>query len=290
MSSATPRITAVVILFAFVGYCGGLISVSHAQERKQYAIKVDSKINMEMSIGTQTIEALSQFAFFRQQKGEKILTGIDSGGFKAKFNGRTISNLTMDATKASDPITGISFTPDDGSERGKSLKSFGQPILEISVDSIGQETGRKLVMDKDNPLLVKTGEYHHIMLFHAPFDEKAKKWTAPVLFSIGEGEVLKGTMAYELKSREGDKVTVATSAKLTGKMSRRGIKCKDVAYTLTGLQVYDLKTKDWSSGKLNVKLKFVMIQNGKELATATGTMDFDFSTGRPQPKSAKADK
>jgi hypothetical protein len=247
-----------------------------SQAKDEYEINVKSKITMATEGGDQTIIGDTHFKYYltREENREQMI--FESAELNATINNRQVFDATMNQEKFEDKASGLVFKKGDDNPRAKMLKTFGVPLLEFVVDEHGREMSRKILVDADADLLIEAGEYHHARLFHAPFEPDESKWTAPMLFSIGDGATVKGDVDYELVSQENDQATVKFLGELTGETKRKGLDCKDIKYIVSGTQVFDTNKGKWTSGKMDVKLSFVLSSGKGQVATATGKMNFDF--------------
>ena len=244
---------------------------------EHYEVKVDSNIVINVDVGPQKLDALTEFQYRINRNGNTRQLIIDAAAVSASLNGNRLMNARINKDKFEDSANGNVFSPGDGEDQAKALSTFSVPILEFVVDENGQETSSQLLVENDSDLLVSTGDYRHARMFHPPFVDGQKQWTAPVEFSIGEGGFINGDVRYELVSDEGDHATVQFEGVLSGETTRRGIECKDIQYQLEGSQVYDRSDGKWVSGNLHVDLQFGMYQLSTRVGTAEGTMDFEFA-------------
>ncbi len=267
-----------ILIFAFIFTCALALtkSVQCQAVDEQYEVRVETKIKIDMELGEQNVEANSGFQYRINRTGQVCRLIIDSAQIKATINGNNLMDAQIDKDRFQDPVSGADFTPEAGAAQANALSSFSVPVLEFEVDEQGRETSSKLLVENDADLLVATGDYRHARMFHPPFIDDQDKWTAPMEFSIGEGGFIEGDINYELVGEEGDLATVRLRGELTGETSRRGIDCDNIKYQLEGTQVFDRSIRKWVSGNLDVDLGFDMMQSGESVATASGTMKFEF--------------
>jgi hypothetical protein len=255
---------------------------------RRFVLVLDSHANLKEpgKSGTMPIDALTQFTYDLTPRPGAVDVSIHSIDLTMKTGGKALTSH-FDRSE--------SRTRNGGQERvaaydkappalRKIMEEYDRPVATIELDSEGSETGRTLKVDSKS-LFVVNGTIDITRIFHVRFPEGKDRWEAPAKLPMGTGQYARGTLKYQKlpSNTAGGPVRVKVSGELglAGKMG--GGEVKDGTFTVSGEQVYDPAGRGWSSGVLDIVLKYDIEVNAKPAGSASGTIKVTLQRLAPSP-------
>lgn len=159
-------------------------------------------------------------------------------------------------------------------ELRETLSWFDAPVCTFTLDANGKEIKRVPVATM--PVTFhQYGFLDNSRVFHAPFRVSQKTWTADRRMPMGSGRYGKGTLTYTVlrTTTDGRLAAVQVSGSLKGKdfVGAEQIQIRNISYTVSGMQTYDLRRGCWTGGTLDLKAAFDSYFDEKKVASTEST-------------------
>lgn len=146
--------------------------------------------------------------------------------------------------------------------------SYDNVLYSYNADQDGKASEGKLHAKAGAQKLVDDGQVQNALVFHAPFPKDQNRWEAPVKIGMGEGGFAAGTLSYE-KAKISDRyVEVIVTGKAEAKLDKPYTRV--ATYEIKGKQYYDTEVKEYVSGRLDMEVKSLTINDGVK-TTGEGT-------------------
>jgi len=142
------------------------------------------------------------------------------------------------------------------------LKRFDAPAASVFLDDRANVVGRVVRIEGPLHAVIET-----LLSIHTPIPRDVAFWEAPTQLAMGHGQTAKGILRFEKVKDSDVKTTGLVRVKVSGVLKAEGVVVgnfiKDGTYTVTGEQIYDARSREWTSADWSVALDY-------ELANAAG--------------------
>jgi hypothetical protein len=205
---------------------------------------------------------LSLHSFERnfRQNGQSIL---ETRASRSRFQGR----LQPEA-----PVFNVS-SKDAPLPMQEILKHFDVVAASLLLNDDLKVVDRKYRFDGPQRAIIET-----LLSIHTPIPKGLDSWESPTQLAMGHGQTAKGRLRFEKeKTAVGKSSTDVVKVKVSGVLKAEGVVAgnfiKDGTYTVTGDQVFDAHTHEWTSSRWSVAVVNELAnQAGLTVAQAKGTM------------------
>lgn len=224
------------------------------------------------------IDADTTLRYTLERDGREVALIFDEVATRAARDGQVLMDVTMSRARLKEVHDGevAEVSAADPPQQLKKIleDSFGVPVCKIAVDEDGKETNRTAVAGPGAKGLFDNGQIANARLFHPAFPSARGKWQEDREVSMGNGNMVRGKLAYEKLTAKGDLVPV----KVSGNLDNTQAKLPDpqlsvlTKYEVSGQQVYNTARREWVAGDLLFKVSMRMEKEGKAVGSSEGTL------------------
>jgi hypothetical protein len=269
------------IVFTTLLLLGAPIRAQEATTSK-YRVEIDSKLVMKLGGETTNVLAKTRLDYANRQKDRSLTVLLNEMTVKTVVNGVAQMNVEMSAKRLRSQEAGgwTETTIDKATPELKAMlqDSFDQPICNIVLDGDDKEVERTMVAKDGAQSVIFNGGLANARLFHPRFAGAEQAWTFPRRMSMGQNQYAVGDLRYEkLPAPPDAKPNGLVQVRVSGTLRNAGfnngpVRMTNVAYIVTGTQVYDATNRVWVSGKLEFRVSYDIGVPGGGKGIATGTM------------------
>ena len=265
-------IRSILVPLLFVAAVSQIVS-AQTDSREYYNLTIGSEMTMTIQGQKQLIEAGTMLNYHHQREKEKMTVGLNAIEVTASQAGTVIIDLFQneEVMRLNDDTT--EFKDADAALKTSLEDSFKSPLCEFDIDENGQLSKPNDISKRGAKPLIDNGQIENIVFLHPVFFDDKQEWEAPVKFSCGNGNFATGDLTYKVKSKKADKVTVEVNGKLLASGKQMGLEIVDGVYLVSGTQVFDMKSKRWTSADIELDVSFDLNMNDKKVADANGVMN-----------------
>jgi hypothetical protein len=256
-----------------VAKAGGSSSRAKAKKGENPASKVSGAVDLSLH---------STEMNFRQNG----LSVVEARMSRARFQGR----LLPDA-----PVLNVSMN-EAPPRLQEILKSYDSIAASLLVNDDDRVVNRRYRVEGPHRAIIET-----ILSIHAPIPRDADYWESPTQLAMGHGQTAKGILRFDKIKKDNIKTEIkkddastnnkkddvnlkdgpvavdVVKVKVSGVLKAEGVIAgnliKDGTYTVSGEQVYDSHTREWTSSRWSVVVKNELAnQAGVTVAQASGMM------------------
>jgi hypothetical protein len=205
---------------------------------------------------------LSLHSFERNYR-QNGLSILETKASRARFQGR----VQPDA-----PVFNVS-SKDAPPPMQEILKHFDVVAASLLLNDDLKVVDRKYRFDGPQRAMLET-----LLSIHTPIPKGVDSWESPTQLVMGHGQTAKGKLRFEKeKTAVGKPSSDLVKVKVSGVLKAEGVIAgnfiKDGTYTVTGEQVFDTHTHEWTSSRWSVAVVNELAnQAGLTVAQAKGTM------------------
>jgi len=210
------------------------------------------------------------------------LSVVETRMSRARFQGRLLPDS---------PVLNVSMN-EAPPRLQEILKSYDSIAASLLVNDDDRVVNRRYRVEGPQRAVIET-----ILSIHAPIPRDADSWEAPTQLAMGHGQTAKGILRFGKARKDdgakakkddvrtndnangngssgaADVVRVKVSGVLKAEGAIAGNFIKDGTYTVTGEQIYDTHSREWTSSRWSVVVKNELAnQAGVTVAQASGTM------------------
>jgi hypothetical protein len=204
---------------------------------------------------------LSLHSFERnyRQNGQSIL---ETKASRARFQGRVQPEA---------PVFNVSLK-DAPPPMQEILRNFDVVTASLLLNDDLKVVDRKYRSDGPQRAMIET-----LLSIHTPIPKGVDSWESPTQLVMGHGQTARGKLRFEKDKTGPGKSSDLVKVKVSGVLKAEGVITgnfiKDGTYTVTGEQVFDSHTHEWTSARWSVAVVNELAnQAGLTVAQAKGTM------------------
>jgi hypothetical protein len=203
--------------------------------------------------------SLHSFERSYRQNGQSIL---ETKASRARFQGR----VQPDA-----PVFNVSLK-DAPPPMQEILKNFDVVTASLLLNDDLKVVDRKYRSDGPQRAMIET-----LLSIHTPIPKGVDSWESPTQLVMGYGQTARGKLRFEKDKLGTGKSSDIVKVKVSGVLKAEGVVAgnfiKDGTYTVTGEQIFDSHTHEWTSARWSVAVANELAnQAGLTVAQAKGTM------------------
>jgi hypothetical protein len=194
-----------------------------------------------------------------QQNGQTV---VESRASRNRFQGRFLPDA---------PVLSVSYNQAPPVLQ-EFLRRFDTPAASVFLDDRARVVRRVVRMEGALHAIVET-----LLSIHTPIPTDVAFWEAPTQLAMGHGQTAKGMLRFEKVKEAGVKTSGLVNVKVSGVLKAEGTVAgtliKHGTYTVTGEQVYDARTREWTSARWSVDVDNELANaNAVTVAQARGNM------------------